>query len=219
MVPQACDDFDGTVLDPTKWYSPWLNTPGGTKFAWWIKGAVQVNNGLTIVSRQGPIGATGRNGWQSGGIGQKFSQVCGGYVWAHKGMPQKFLSNIFQLFPLNGPWPPEMDLFEDDGSRKQTSGTVHHSVDGCNVDPHHYILRKGVDTTQWGVWGAWWTPGELTLTHNGKTWWVCTRDISTAPLNFVIQSEYYGTVAPAPTSQANALDVAWVRTYAPVEGG
>jgi Glycosyl hydrolases family 16 len=99
-------------------------------------------------------------------------------------------SNIFLLWPANNQWPPEIDIYEDNGYRSNTRATLINTVGGiCGSSPTFACLQPyeqsngpagGVanDGTQWHTYGVEWTP-------SGVSWLIDGRVIYTAPASAV----------------------------------
>jgi hypothetical protein len=96
------------------------------------------------------------------------------------------VGNVFLLFPANNEWPPEIDIYEDHGTRTATSSSVINTVGGaCGSSPSPQCLSSYVqsngnsggtanDDTQWHTYGVEWTP-------SGVTWFIDGRVVFTAP--------------------------------------
>jgi hypothetical protein len=140
------------------------------------------------------------------------------------------VGNVFLLFPANNEWPPEIDIYEDNGSRDNTSASMYNTVgDLCGSSPSPQCLGPyaqsnghsgGVsnDDTQWHTYGVEWTP-------SGVTWLIDGQVVFTAPASQVpsgaqqpdtpmfmdLQSENTdGASAPAGMTSMN---VDWVEEF------
>jgi hypothetical protein len=95
-------------------------------------------------------------------------------------------SNIFLLWPANNQWPPEIDIYEDNGYRSNTRATLINNVGSvCGSAPTFQCLQPyeqsngpggGItnDGTQWHTYGVEWTP-------SGVTWLIDGHVIYRAP--------------------------------------
>jgi hypothetical protein len=101
------------------------------------------------------------------------------------------VGNVFLLFPANNQWPPEIDIYEDHGTRTSTSASMYNTVGSvCGSSPTAQCLGPyaqsnghsgGVanDDTQWHTYGVEWTP-------SGVTWLIDGRVVFTAPASQVV---------------------------------
>jgi hypothetical protein len=160
-------------------------------------------------------------------------QVYGAWFARLKGDSQPsniFFSNIFLLWPANGQWPPEIDIYEDGGDRSSTSASMYNTVGNvCGSSPTAQCLQPyeqsngqsgGVlnDDTQWHTYGVEWT-------RSGVTWFIDGRVVYTAPASQVkapaeqpalpmsmdLQSQNLQG-AGTPTQREN-MTVDWVEEY------
>jgi hypothetical protein len=142
-----------------------------------------------------------------------------------------YFSNIFLLFPANNDWPPEIDIYEDLGSRTSTTESMYNTVGSlCGSPPSTQCLGKygksngqsgGVANAddQWHTYGVEWTP-------SGVTWFIDGRVVFSAPASEVkagakqpdtpmymdLQSQNVGSQAGA-SSQIGTMDVDWVEEF------
>jgi hypothetical protein len=101
-----------------------------------------------------------------------------------------FYSNIFLLFPANNEWPPEIDVYEDHGSRTYTNSSMYNTVGGaCGSPPSADCLAQygqsngqeggtANDDTAWHTYGVEWTP-------SGVEWFIDGRVVFSAPASAV----------------------------------
>ena len=99
-------------------------------------------------------------------------------------------SDIFLLWPANNQWPPEIDIYEDNGYRSNTRATLINTVGSiCGSSPTFQCLQPyeqsngpagGIanDGTQWHTYGVEWTP-------SGVSWLIDGRVVFTAPASQV----------------------------------
>jgi len=102
----------------------------------------------------------------------------------------QLFSDIFLLWPANAQWPPEIDVYEDEGDRSRTVATLWNTVgDACGASPTSHCLGQYVQgngesdgiansDTEWHTYGVEWTPA-------GVSWLIDGRVICTAPANAV----------------------------------
>jgi hypothetical protein len=102
----------------------------------------------------------------------------------------ELFSDIFLLWPANNQWPPEIDVYEDEGDRSRTVATLWNTVgSACGSAPTSQCLGQyqqgngegdGVANTdtEWHTYGVEWTPA-------GVSWLIDGRVILTAPASQV----------------------------------
>jgi beta-glucanase (GH16 family) len=102
----------------------------------------------------------------------------------------ELFSDIFLLWPANNQWPPEIDVYEDEGDRSRTVATLWNTVGNlCGSSPSGQCLGEyqqgngegdGVANTDtaWHTYGVEWTP-------SGVSWLIDGRVILTAPASQV----------------------------------
>lgn len=138
-------------------------------------------------------------------------------------------SDIFLLWPDNNQWPPEIDIYEDNGDRSKTTASMYNTVSStCGSSPTPQCLAPyeqsngssgGVanDDTQWHTYGVEWTP-------SGVTWFIDGNVVFSAPANQVkspaaqpaepmdmdlqVQNQGGGT-----STQVETMTVDWVEEY------
>jgi hypothetical protein len=136
------------------------------------------------------------------------------------------VGNVFLLFPANNEWPPEIDIYEDHGTRTATSSSVLNTVSSAcsgqcissHVQSNGHSGGTAVDATQWHTYGVEWTP-------SGVTWFIDGRVIFTAPTSQVpsgaqppdtpmymdLQSE--NTTGAAAPAGMTSMNVDWVEQF------
>jgi hypothetical protein len=99
-------------------------------------------------------------------------------------------SDIFLLWPADSQWPPEIDVYEDEGNRARTVATLWNTVgSACGSSPSDQCLSQyqqgngwgdGVanNGTEWHTYGVEWTP-------SGVSWLIDGRVTFTAPASQV----------------------------------
>jgi Glycosyl hydrolases family 16 len=102
----------------------------------------------------------------------------------------ELFSDIFLLWPANNQWPPEIDIYEDEGNRSRTVATLWNTVgNACGSSPTSQCLGQyqqgngegdGVANTdtEWHTYGLEWTP-------SGVSWLIDGHVILTAPASAV----------------------------------
>lgn len=174
-------EFNGNSI-PAGWLA-FPGVPGGesASVAQWVPGMCTFSGGEAHFMAQG-IDSCGMAFYHT-------KQEYGAWFARLKGDSEPsdmFFSNIFLLWPSNNQWPPEIDIYEDNGkSRSATSSSVINTVgDVCSSDDSAcvkaYTQSNGQaggvpnDGTQWHTYGVEWTP-------SGVTWLIDGRVIYTAP--------------------------------------
>ena len=102
----------------------------------------------------------------------------------------QLFSDIFLLWPADNQWPPEIDVYEDEGDRSRTVATLWNTVgNACGSAPTSQCLYQYTQTngggdgvantdTEWHTYGVEWTP-------SGVSWLIDGRVILTAPASQV----------------------------------
>lgn len=218
-------DFTGNSI-PAGWFA-YDSVPGGesASVAQWLPGMCTFSGGEAHFTAMGIDSC----GLQYSGSPQTY----GAWFARLKGDDQPaglLFSDIFLLWPANNQWPPEIDIYEDNGHRSLTSASMYNTVGGtCGSAPTPQCLQPyeqsngpsgGVanDGTAWHTYGVEWTP-------SGVTWFIDGRVVFTAPASQVkspakqpatpmymdLQSQnLQGAGAPA---QRESMTVDWVEQY------
>jgi len=140
-------------------------------------------------------------------------------------------SDIFLLWPADNQWPPEIDVYEDEGVRSRTVATLWNTVgNACSSSPSDQCLSQyqqgngegdGVanNGTEWHTYGVEWTP-------SGVSWLIDGRVIFTAPatqvkspaqqpalpMNIALQSQNMPGSSGTST-QRETMTVDWVEQF------
>ena len=201
------DDF--ATFDTTKWWT-WGGQPGGDPSAWWDASHVTVfDSVLTLSTSQGPFGNTGKTGWVSGGVGCQFSQTYGKYEVCMRADTAPGVSVICLLWPVAKVWPPEVDFYEDDGTRSAFSATLHYTPGNQQVQEH----CSAYDLSKWHVVGVEWTADRLVYTVDGVVWQTLNNvNVPSIPMRLDMQAQYLGQGSPPTIS---GFDIDWVVQYKP----
>jgi hypothetical protein len=143
----------------------------------------------------------------------------------------ELFSDIFLLWPADNQWPPEIDVYEDEGNRSRTVATLWNTVgDLCGSSPTAQCLGEyqqgngeadGVanSDTEWHTYGVEWTPA-------GVSWLIDGHVILTAPasqvksgaaqpalpMNMALQSQNLPGSAGSP-SLSDTMNVDWVEQF------
>jgi hypothetical protein len=140
------------------------------------------------------------------------------------------VGNVFLLFPANNSWPPEIDIYEDNGSRSTTTNSMYNTVGNlCGSSPTPQCLAPyaksngqsgGVanDDTQWHTYGVEWNPSGVTWFIDGRVVYSAPADQTPSgaqqpdtPMYMDLQAENTdGASAPAGMT---TMDVDWVEEF------
>jgi len=142
----------------------------------------------------------------------------------------QLFTDIFLLWPANNQWPPEIDVYEDEGDRSSTVATLWNTVgNACGSSPSSNCLYQYTQTnggsggiantdTEWHTYGVEWTP-------SGVSWLIDGRVILTAPasavkspaqqpaltMDMALQSE--NLQGSGTTSTYDSMNVDWVEQF------
>ena len=174
-------EFNGDSL-PANW-GAYLGVPGGesAQVAQWEPSMCAFNGGEAHFMASG-IDSCGMH-YQGGPreYGAWFARLQ-----ATAEPSGQLFSDIFLLWPANNQWPPEIDVYEDEGDRSRTVATLWNTVgNACGSAPTSQCLYQYTQTngggdgvantdTEWHTYGVEWTP-------SGVSWLIDGRVILTAP--------------------------------------
>ena len=178
-------EFNGDSL-PANW-GAYLGVPGGesAQVAQWEPGMCTVSGGEAHFMASG-IDSCGMH-YQGG------PQEYGAWFARLQATAEpsgQLFSDIFLLWPANNQWPPEIDVYEDEGDRSRTIATLWDTVgSACGSSPSSQCLYQYTQTngggdgvantdTEWHTYGVEWTP-------SGVSWLIDGRVILTAPASQV----------------------------------
>lgn len=219
------DDFNGTSLNTSKWFSYGTAQPGGDPGVYFSASHVTVANGMLDISTYKD--AANGGAWTSGGIQQvrppyaNWDQTYGKYLVRMKCQAADGVSDIVLLIPADGSWPPELDFVENNGGAKQTNyATLHY---GSASSYSSIYKQDAVDMTQWHTYGVEWTPGQLVYTLDGRDWaTVYDPNVPAISMGLCIQSQAWlpgvstwETPVDSTTPSLVNLHVDWAVAYAP----
>jgi hypothetical protein len=219
-------EFNGNSL-PSGW-GEYLGVPGGetSQEADWDPSMCAFSGGEAHFMASGidSCGMDYKNAPQE--YGAFFARMKGGEE--SSGM---LFSDIFLLWPADNQWPPEIDVYEDEGVRSRTVATLWNTVgNACGSSSSDQCLSQyqqgngegdGVanDGTEWHTYGVEWTP-------SGVSWLIDGRVIFTAPssqvkspaqqpalpMNIALQSQNMPG-SPGTSTQRETMTVDWVEQF------
>jgi len=143
----------------------------------------------------------------------------------------QLFSDIFLLWPANNQWPPEIDIYEDEGDRSRTVATLWNTTgNACGASTSTQCLYQYTQTnggsdgvanngTEWHTYGVEWTP-------SGVSWLIDGRVVFTAPasqvkspaqqpalpMNMALQSQNLPG-SPGASSKEETMTVDWVEQF------
>ena len=178
-------EFNGDSI-PSNW-GAYLGVPGGesAQVAQWEPGMCTFSGGEAHFMASG-IDSCGMHY-------QGSPQQYGAWFARLQATPEpsgQLFSDIFLLWPANNQWPPEIDVYEDEGDRSRTVATLWNTVgSACGSSPSSQCLYQYTQTnggndgvansdTEWHTYGVEWTP-------SGVSWLIDGRVILTAPASQV----------------------------------
>lgn len=136
-----------------------------------------VNDGVLSISMNpvAPEDQPKYNGFQytSGMINSigTFSQTYGYFEIRAKLPAGAGLHDAFWLLPMDGSWPPELDIMEQKGSDPTHVINVAHAVDGGQQIAYSKQLTVNTATTEFHTYGLDWEPDYLTWYVDGIAQW------------------------------------------------
>jgi Glycosyl hydrolases family 16 len=219
-------EFTGSSL-PSGW-SAYTGVPGGetSSEADWEPGMCTVSGGEVHFMA---------SGIDSCGMDYKGEpQEYGAWFARLQATPEQagqLFTDIFLLWPDNNQWPPEIDVYEDEGNRASTTATLWNTVgNACGSSPSSSCLYQYTQTngnnggvantdTQWHTYGVEWTP-------SGVSWLIDGKVILTAPasavkspaqqpaltMDMALQSENLQG-SPGASSTEDTMNVDWVEQF------
>jgi beta-glucanase (GH16 family) len=139
-------------------------------------------------------------------------------------------SDIFLLWPADSQWPPEIDVYEDEGNRARTTATLWNTVGtACGASTSSSCLSQytqtnggsgGVanDGTEWHTYGVEWTPSGVSWLIDGKVIFTAPASAVKSPaqqpaltMNMALQSE--NLQGSGTTSTYDSMNVDWVEQF------
>jgi Glycosyl hydrolases family 16 len=144
----------------------------------------------------------------------------------------QLFTDIFLLWPANNQWPPEIDVYEDEGNRSRTVATLWNTVgSACGPSVSSGCLYSYTQTnggsggvantgTEWHTYGVEWNP-------SGVSWLIDGKVVFTAPVSAVksparqpaltmemaLQSENLQG-SPGASTTEDTMNVDWVEQFA-----
>jgi Glycosyl hydrolases family 16 len=143
----------------------------------------------------------------------------------------QLFTDIFLLWPANNQWPPEIDVYEDEGDRSRTTATLWNTVgNACGPSVSYGCLSSYTQTngdsdgvanngTEWHTYGVEWTPSGVSWLIDGKV--VFTAPASAVksparqpalPMEMALQSENLQG-SPGASTTEDTMNVDWVEQF------
>jgi beta-glucanase (GH16 family) len=214
------DDFTGTAIDTSKWYT-YSGHPSGEPDSEYSPTHVTEGGGMLVLRGYQDPAEGGE--WTTGGIsaGKALSQTFGKYEIRFRMDGGLGITYAALLWPANNVWPPEIDIAEDDSASRATVNGFQHFAK-ANGTNGQYVDRTSVDMTQWHTLGVEWTPDRITYTLDGAAWAVETNIyVPTVPMVLDLQTVAITCTGNNATQCISAstpaevdMDVDWVVEYA-----
>ena len=141
----------------------------------------------------------------------------------------QLFTDIFLLWPDNNQWPPEIDVYEDEGNRASTTATLWNTVgDACGSSPSsqcllQYTQNNGAGVantdTEWHTYGVEWTPSGVSWLIDGKVIFTAPASAVKSPaqqpaltMDMALQSENLAG-SPGASSSEDTMNVDWVEQF------
>jgi hypothetical protein len=143
----------------------------------------------------------------------------------------QLFTDIFLLWPHNNQWPPEIDVYEDEGNRSSTIATLWNTVgNACGASPSSSCLYQYTQTnggnggvantdTQWHTYGVEWTPSGVSWLIDGKVIFTAPASAVKSPaqqpaltMDMALQSENLAG-SPGASSSEDTMNVDWVEQF------
>jgi hypothetical protein len=204
------DDFWHLGLQTSKWYR-WAGEPGGDPYGWWQTPTDVAAYGVLSL-RATRVSSGGNPSWTAGGVvtsgvGSRHAQTYGIYEWCMRQTSMPGTTTDVLLWPKAHRWPPEIDLYESDGSSTSYSLTLHSGT----ASNDQVIQRQvnGYDATQWHVYKAIWQSGLVELYEDGAlVASLSSPKVPSIQMRFDVQSQ-----AMTPDASVGTMTLGWVVEY------
>lgn len=218
------DEFSGNTLQGTRWVTcyDWYDTVykgctngGNNELEWYTKSQVSVRHGAAELTAK-PQPTLGWNGkyeqkypYTSGMISTgrskhgdipKWSTQYGYYEARMKVDGGKGLWPAFWLLPIDGSWPPEIDVMELLGHEPQKIRMTYHwpGPDARPVKDEGIFTNKDF-TKDWHVYSVAWLPGRISWYIDGKLRkHVASKHVPSKPMELIVNLAIGGTLPGDP---------------------
>jgi len=218
-------EFTGDSL-PSGW-GEYEGTPGGesASVAQWEPGMCTFSGGEAHFMASGIDSCGMHDTAQSQEYGAWFARLQ-----ANAEPAGQLFTDIFLLWPSNNQWPPEIDVYEDEGNRARTTATLWNTVGtACGASTSSSCLSQytqtnggsgGVanDGTEWHTYGVEWTPSGVSWLIDGKVIFTAPASAVKSPaqqpaltMNMALQSE--NLQGSGTTSTYDSMNVDWVEQF------
>jgi hypothetical protein len=143
----------------------------------------------------------------------------------------QLFTDIFLLWPDNNQWPPEIDVYEDEGNRASTVATLWNTVgNACGSSASSSCLYQYTQTnggnggiantdTQWHTYGVEWTPSGVSWLIDGKVIFTAPASAVKSPaqqpalrMDMALQSENLAG-SPGASTTEDTMNVDWVEQF------
>jgi beta-glucanase (GH16 family) len=141
----------------------------------------------------------------------------------------QLFTDIFLLWPHNNQWPPEIDVYEDEGNRSSTIATLWNTVgNACGSSPSSQCLYQYTQTngggvantdTEWHTYGVEWTPSGVSWLIDGKVIFTAPASAVKSPaqqpaltMDMALQSENLQG-SPGASTTEDTMNVDWVEQF------
>ncbi len=144
----------------------------------------------------------------------------------------QLFTDIFLLWPDNNQWPPEIDVYEDEGVRSRTTATLWDTPgNACGSSPSEQCLYNYTQTnggsngvanngTEWHTYGVEWTPSGVSWLIDGKVIFTAPASAVKSPaqqpaltMDMALQSENLQG-SPGASTTEDTMNVDWVEQFA-----
>ncbi len=209
------DDFTGSSLSPA-WGYPYTGHPDA--YTTWSPSHVGVRDGKLVISEYRENGK-----FVTGGVALSPSQTYGNFQIRMRVDKSDDMTYAVLLWPSKG-WPPEIDIAEDGGGRRQSNAST--LIYGAPTPRTQIQSKAFTDFSQWHTVGVEWSPGKVAYTLDGRKYGEVTGwKVPSQPMFLAIQTQSggcqkgwvnrpYGCPSAGIPPVAN-LEVDWVAVYTP----